>query len=222
LARGSTVIQTLLDDFNFYRSHTNHYQQLKAERPYLKLPTMNKARRQLLNEMVAWCRENNLDPRHWLYALFCRGRWLYSPKWIPGALMSKSGLEWYRQKAKRIDLGLFHRRLDQTVALARMNEGEDRQLYDPLIHTSAEVESRKARYARTHGAEVCMDQMWAPELSTQGWHPQSKVCQVCPIAERCKEALRASYAAVDLVSLRGGSITMQQARLMVAVNNGRS
>lgn len=213
-------IQTLLDDFNFYRSHTNHYQRLCAEKPYIKLPRLNKERGKLLTEMVAWCRSNELDPRYWLYCLFARGRWLFAPKWIPGALMSETALKWYRNPSRRTDDRLYRERIAQTKEIQQHHAGTS-PIYDPNLHLSAEVEARKQRLLQRGDSAMCLETMSDSQYPTLGWHPQSKVCPKCALVEACKQKLRVLYP-FDSVALREGTITIEQARLAAVVSHGRS
>lgn len=206
--------QMLLDDFNYYRSKTNHFQKLQAEKPYIKLPRLNKERERLLNEMIAWCRSQRIDPRHWLYCLFARQRWLFAPKWLPGALMSESGLKWYREKSQYVNDKLYRDRVYQTASMEQQRAGTS-PVYDPALHMSAEAEGRKRRYRQRGDDLGCLTAVSDPDFPTLGWHLQSKFCSGCSRAEECKQKLRGLYP-FDVVALRSGVITMEQARLAVA------
>jgi hypothetical protein len=208
-------LQILLDDFNFYRTHTNHFQKLRQRFPGIKLSKMNKKRAALLTEMVAWCRGQNIDPRHWLYCLFARSRWLFSPKWTPGFFMSKTALAWYRDKGVQASDRLYRERVFQTRDVQRDQEGTS-PVYDPVVDLSTEIEARKRRLLN-HSERLCLDGIADPHRPTLGFHPKSRVCLQCPAAEECKAKLRTMYP-YDVVALRDGSLTRAQANLTVATN----
>jgi hypothetical protein len=212
-------LQILLDDFNFYRTHTNHFQKLRTEHPGIKLSKMNKQREQLLAEMVAWCRSQDLDPRYWLFCLFVRGRWLFAPKWTPGFFMSKNALAWNRAKSGKTSDRLYRERLAHTQDIQRAQQGTTLE-FNPDIHLSAEAEARKQKYQRLGEMLLCLDNIQDPQYPTLGWHPASKFCELCVSREQCKEKLRALYR-YDVVALREGKITLFQANL-TKVTNGRS
>lgn len=214
------TLLVLLDDYNFYRTKTNHFQKLQQERPYMRLPKLNAEREKLLGDMVEWCRGHGLDPRHWLYCLFARNRWLFAPKMTPGFLMSKTGLAWYKAKSKTVDTRPYRERLSQTRAVEQAQDGGS-PVYDPNIHISAEVEARKQRHLHRGDHEVCMAQAFDGEAPTLGFHPGSRVCRVCPAAVACADKIRGAFP-FDIVALREGKITVQQATLAAAVSRGRS
>jgi len=211
-------VQILMDDFNFYRSHTHHFQKLMQERPYLKVPTLNRGRRRLFDEMVAWCRANELEPRFWLFCMFQRGRWLFAPRWLAGYLMGDKALAWYRARRSRgFDDRLYRERIEQTREIEQQRAGTS-VVYDPNVHVSAEVEARKRRLQQRGDPEGCLSGVLDVDHPTLGWHPRSTVCCGCSVAERCREALRGRYR-FDIVALREGKITVEQARLS-AVQHG--
>ena len=214
------LLLVLMDDYNFYRAQTHHFQKLKAERPYMRLPKLNAEREKLLGDMVEWCKQNTIEPRHWLYCLYARNRWLFAPKMTPGFLMSKTGLVWYRSRAKTVDDRLYRQRLSQTKAVQQSSEGTS-PVYDPNIHIAAEVEARKQRHLHRGDAATCMAQAFEGEAQTLGFHPGSKVCAACPLARECADKIRAAFP-FDIVALREGKITVQQATLAAAVSRGRA
>jgi hypothetical protein len=209
----------LLDDFNFYRSHTDHFQKLQREQPFIRPPKLNKERTKLLVAMVEWCKANGLEPRHWIYCLFARGRWLFAPKLTPGFLMSESGLKWYQGRAKTVDDRLYRQRLAQTQYIAELAAGTS-LVYDPNLHLSAEVEARKGRHVARGDWARCLEDSFHPDAPTLGFHPDSGVCFHCPIKPECCGKTRAVFP-FDLVALRERKITIQQAQLASVVSRGR-
>lgn len=192
----------LLHDFNFYRAYTKHIVELRKDKPISDYSPQEK-RLQLLEALITWCQEHQVQPRFWCYHLFASRKWLYPPKLERGHLFSEKLLKSY-QRARPTDF--YEQRLRQTERERREIAGLTR---DPNLRLTEGVEAAKREYAATRSWTRCMDDL----ATTFGFHPLSEVCQRCPLAERCESKVRVLFP-FDIMAARRGDLEMttQKAR----------
>jgi hypothetical protein len=153
-----------------------------------------------LEGMAAWCRERQIDPRHWLQSLFASRRWIFAPQW--NQLTSEKHLK--KKYPKSIASKPY-----QEMVTAEWQSGQAvrGKLFDVNRDLSPVTEAIKARYLWKNEADRCFARI---QDETFGFHPLSLACARCPKAGDCERVLR-SLAQFDIVALRRGSITMEQA-----------
>lgn len=86
-------------------------------------------------------------------------------------------------------------------------------VFDPNRDISGTTEAYKRRHLMDGDPQLCMERM---SVETFGYHPRSLVCARCPLAQACAGRLQASVN-FDILALRRGEITAQQAVRQVAV-----
>ncbi len=75
----------------------------------------------------------------------------------------------------------------------------------------------KKRYVMWGNQARCMSEM---ETETFGYHPKSEVCQSCQARHQCAAILQ-SKVGFDIMALRLGSITTEQARTVAYYGRSR-
>jgi hypothetical protein len=85
------------------------------------------------------------------------------------------------------------------------------RIYDGNRDLAATTEALKRRYMMFADPDGCFS-----DTRTNGYHPKSVVCAQCPLAARCEQRLRAG-AVYDIVALRNGDITAEQAKREVSI-----
>lgn len=211
--------RTLLDDFNAYRSQTENYSRLRQLHPMRSLGAEKGL--PALQAMDAWCRERGIDSRRWLYWLFARTRFRFAPKLtnlIPARKTPK-----LQAKAEAKALAAYNalrgtpqltERVFRELEIKRAHAG---QSYDPNRDLSHIAEAVKRRYLAEGNPDKCLSDMFAnrPDtVPTWGYHPKSLSCVRCPLAQQCVAQLRAAVSSFDIVALRLGQMTLQQAQVM--------
>lgn len=195
----------LLSDFNRYRGLTNHTQAIRSRvrcsdlGPAKGLPAMAR-----LDE---WCRAHGLDSRRWLYYLFRKRHWLYAPplhQLIPSKRSLKKALADY---AAMGDAPVYAATIYRETEAVRRQTGAD---FDVNRDVSAMAEARKRIYLGEGRPDKCIEQMLT---ETYGYHPKSVVCARCPVWRDCAARLQASVA-FDIMALRRGELTLQQAQVI--------
>lgn len=194
----------LFHDYTIYWHQTARVKTMKEAHP-VKQHKLTDKRLKLFLDVVQWCKDQQYDPRVWLFCLFESRRWTFAPQLEPGHLMSKN---------ERI-----HKRYERLVArnyldgYQRYIEGQrperPERRYDPNRDLSNSVEARKAKLLQRGDAEACMAQT---VTDTFGFHPGSQYCVRCPINERCKQRLQ-GMVNFDIIALREGRITSAQAKV---------
>lgn len=194
-----TLLDTLWDDYIAYWRRTGSVQGRAETLGFATLPAPHKTRERLgaLHRMAVWCVEHDADPRMWLYTLFASRRWTWAPSL--DKLTPKAHLRRYRQEHK---LTLY------TARLARERRRGRAPATDPNLDILPSTEALKASLARSHRGAECMA---LTQTETFGYHPKSPICVACEVAAPCAQALLASVG-FDLVALRRGDITVDQAR----------
>lgn len=189
----------LLRDYDAYYQKTAYARKLKAQGRFVPPLKATPERLQALEQMAAWCRQRNLDPRHWLQSLFQGRRWLFAPFF--DQLTSEKHLKKYA--------GLPTSPLYQQRIVGEWQTSQVRRsvVYDVNRDLSPSTESLKAQLLNRGDADRCMARM---REDTLGYHPRSVVCARCSLARACERALRA-LAHFDIVALRQGTLTMEQA-----------
>lgn len=195
----------LVADWNVYMAQTLHAHNMRAQRRFMGERKATAANVALLSQMVAWCRERHLEPRHWLFWLFQRTGWKFPPKFQPGYLMSPTAHEKFQKSVGRSNTAFFRRRLGAAAA-AEMGQ----TVYDPNRDTTPSLEALKQRYAESGQHQRCMDETL---LHTLGFHPASAPCQACPLRAECALRLEA-MAPFPILALRAGQITSAEAERM--------
>lgn len=213
-------LQTLLDDFNEYRSRTEYMVRLRKGRPIMGLGR-DKAYPMLL-DMDSWCIDHGIDSRRWLYWLFARTNFRFAPKLTclkPSPKRESESLQKYQTLR---DTPYFSSRLYREKAHQRMHAGET---FNASRDLSPMAEALKRRYLSAGEPERCIEEMFAnrPDSHpTWGYHPKSLACVRCPLAQPCAAKLRAAVPAFDPVALRAGQLTLEQAQVMEGRwNHGR-
>lgn len=180
----------LLADFNSYRARTQGHFKLRQTNPFATAPLKaTVARVQLFRDLVAWCREHELDPRQWVVGLFRVRQWKHAPKTTPGCLMSARLIP----KIKRLppSKALNARVMATSEAAQAAAQSDPRR--DLLHH----VEARKATLAE-HGLHASC---FASVEETLGFHPRSATCRACPLQGDCAVRL-CSVFPFDILGLR--------------------
>ena len=189
------LVAKLFSDFNVYRAQTKRFHDMVDQGyrvSYLK-PTA--ARLALIDEMVTWCRDRNLEPRLWLFTLFKQRQWVWPPKFERGHLLSEKHIPKYKRAT---GLGFFRKRLEA---------GDRSSAFDPNRDTAASVEALKWRYATSAQQQRCLDEVM---VKTLGYHPQSDICRKCSVRGPCAVKLQ-SHMPFDIIALRKGSLTQEEA-----------
>lgn len=190
------LVRQLLDDFNFYRGHTKSIIQRREQHPVNDWAA-KPDRLAMLDDLVTWCQERSLQPRFWIYHLFAARRWRYPPDLKRGHLFSENLTRSYHyQRASQF----YTERLEDTAHVRR--QAED-QAHDNNLELSVGTETLKRSYAKRQAWQLCMADM----QETYGYHPLSKVCQECPVAEPCEAQLRTMFP-FDIVAARRGDLKM--------------
>lgn len=84
--------------------------------------------------------------------------------------------------------------------------------YDPNWEMSPLSEAIKKRYASIGDAQRCMRETLERTL---GFHPKSGTCQSCPLRQQCAEQLQKMIPEFDIVALREGKISPEEAQARV-------
>lgn len=192
----ATLPELLFSDFNVYRQQTRHADTLRNEGKYgYKFLKPTPERMKLMEDLVRWCRERQIEPRVWMFSLFKGRNWLYPPPMQRGHLMSEKFIPRF-QKMK--GFGFFRRRQSASRKL------DD---YDPNRDINGTVEALKFRYASAHQQERCLSEMLSKTL---GYHPESQVCQGCSKQKQCVVQLQ-SFLRFDIIALRTGKLSATEA-----------
>ena len=197
----------LLSDFNQYRSRTFHMQQVRAAGPCRDVG--EKKGFPLLQAMDEWCRSQGIDSRRWLYYLFRKRKWLFAPKidqLIPSKKNMAKALAGY---AAMTDTPGYAATIYREAEASRRQAGTD---CDPNRDLIAMAEERKRVYLGEGRPDKCLEQM---TTETYGYHPKSTVCARCASSYECAVRLKASVV-FDIMALRNGTMTLQQAQVIVA------
>jgi hypothetical protein len=210
-------LQSILDDYNYYRSYTAHVQQIRAKGGYvrqLQMRTKKEDRQPLFQAMVDFCQEYRLDPKLWLYLLFKIRGWRAAPRvdqLVPKSRKTlQKNLELY---ADLSDLPLFQKYRHEKQQTAAVQNGT---AWDVNRDIGYSTEALKRRYINEGDAERCLSEL---EERTYGFHPRSLVCARCPLKTECTQKLEAKFGA-HIVPLRRGDITIQQAQQLTLFRNG--
>lgn len=194
----------LFRDFNFYREQTTRIQQVKAQRGFAAQYKLTNQRIEFFESLIGWCRNNQVDPRLWLYTLFRARRW-YEPPALRNLnsakkeFMSKKHLDKYEKLLESNVLDGYMKHIRKDV--------RPRDEFDPNKDILPRIEQVKDQLLMTQQSERCMLKMVD---ETFGYHPKSKVCGRCPIAVQCAQKLKGSVD-FDIIALREGLITVQEA-----------
>jgi hypothetical protein len=159
--------------------------------------------------MAEWCREQGINPRRWLYHLFRKRRWLFAPsltQLVPAKRSVQKALAAY---AEMTDTPEYAARIARETEEARKAEGGG---IDPNRDLIPLAEARKRIYLSEGRPDKCMAVM---ATETYGYHPKSAVCGRCRSGHPCAVKLAASVA-FDILALRRGEMTLQQAQVIVA------
>jgi hypothetical protein len=172
----------LLDDYNYYRFHTGHVQNLRKSGAHIKSLAPTAERLAGLESMARWCAEHGYNPRRWLAVVFARSRWMYAPKFnqlVPQGKAARERLEGLYASAV---VPLFRQRAREVVDADRGSSGAS---YDPNRDLSATVEAHKERHFRMgHSPAECM-----ADPETLGFHHGSRWCRSCASQVACAHAL---------------------------------
>jgi hypothetical protein len=203
-----TSATELFSDYNYYRLFTEHVHLSRAKGNWIRYLKETPERLAALAAMGAWCRDRRYDSRHWLCWLFYRNKWRYARPFhqlVPGSKRTlKSMLKGYENCG---NLAMFDRRIRE---LGQADKAATGQVYDGNRDLAASTEALKQRYMMFADPDGCF-----ADERTNGYHPQSLVCAQCPLAIGCEQKLRAA-AVYDIVALRRGEITVEQAKREVS------
>ncbi len=180
----------LFDAYSYYRGFTAHYQK-RYKRALKRSPDRLKR----LEEMSTWCKSRGLDPQYWLYSLFAARNWFYAPRWdqLCSAKNIANYERWKPHDGDRV-------RVQFTV------QREERQ-WNWWRDVGGTSEALKQKYAARGDYQRCY---YATD-QTYGYHPRSPVCTSCPLSKPCLQNLQGQVR-FDIVALRRGDITLEQAR----------
>jgi hypothetical protein len=203
--------QELFDDYNYYRSFTQHVKEKRDAGQWIRFLRETPERLASLAQMAAWCESRNYDPRHWLCWLFYRGHWRFARPFnqlIPSKRIEKKLIKSYKHVT---DLPMYRQRMRELAFVDRIDTG---QIYDSNRDLSATTEALKRRYLRLEDPDGCMQ-----DERSCGYHPRSLVCARCIKARECEYQLRTTVN-FDIIALRKGEVTSSQA-YMEGVIRGR-
>jgi len=195
----------LFDDYNWWRSKTLRVAAMKQRGIPVKDLVIKPEREAALKGMAQWCKNNSVDPSRWLCGLFHIRVWQFAPRWehlTPKAKTEKKRLARYLTIS---DMPLFSRRVRERI---EFQQDRDCTGYDPNRDMSATTEALKTRYLAEQDPHGCLASMGT---GTNGYHPKSLVCGRCPLNQECNNQTQASFN-FDVLALRRGEITLQQAR----------
>jgi hypothetical protein len=201
------LVEQLFRDYNDYRLQTNHIYQAQKQNKYIRTLKWTSERQAVFQSLVEWCGQQQIDSRFWLWSLFHARRWLFAPplnQLIPSKKKKQTALERYH--ALQGDISFSHR-IQNEVHQQKVIEGS---VFDRNRDLSAFAEKLKQRYAVDGNFERCLAEM---DSQTFGFHPKSSVCSSCPVQQMCGSLLQ-SKVSFDIMALRRGEITLQQAQMM--------
>jgi len=196
----------LLSDFNQYRARTFHTQQVRASGPCRDVG--QKKGFPPLWAMEMWCRSQGIDSRRWLYYLFRKRKWLFAPKLEHLVPSKKNLVKALNDYAAMTDTPGFSSAIYRESEAIRRQAGTD---CDPNRDLIAMAEERKRIYLGNGRPDRCLEQM---ATETYGYHPKSTVCARCLASYECFVRLRA-LVNFDIMALRTGEMTLQQAQVIV-------
>lgn len=191
----------LFHDFTTYWHQTANIQWMKQQHP-VRSHKLTDKRLKLFQEVITWCRDQQLDPRLWVFVLFESRQWTFAPKLEAGYLMTMNEKihKRYERLAERSYLDGYQRHLEVQ---------KPRNDYDPNRDLNSTVEARKMWLVSRGLMEQCIVEVIT---NTLGYHPKSAACQRCGLNDRCRVRLE-GMVPFDIVALRDGRMTQQQARL---------
>jgi hypothetical protein len=202
-----TPVETLLSDFNKYRFQTANVFKLRQQGKHIvDIKSHSKKGKELcaaLGQMIEFCAERHIDPRLWLYSLFKARLWQFAP--LPKQLCSKKHIERFQKvgKAQQNDHAGYTQHVTQEIA-----RSQAATTYDARRDLTPAAEVLKQRYVAQGDYQRCIDLMGSQTL---GYHPKSRVCVSCPVAQACANKLCATFP-FDILALREGRITAEQAQ----------
>lgn len=211
-------LQTILDDYNYYRSFTSYVRDIRARGGYtadVKMRTKaGEDRAPYFAGMVQFCEEHSLDPKLWLYMLFKIRHWRAAPRFNQLVPKTKKTVEKnLRYYADLSDLPLFQKNREEKKYAREVQSGE---VWDVNRDIGYSTEALKRRYLNEGDAERCMEEM---EERTYGYHPRSLVCARCPVVTQCTQKLEARYG-TEIIALRRGDINTKQAQQLSIFRHG--
>jgi len=219
--------KVLLRDFNRYRNRTENFAKMRQEHPVRDLGEAKGI--PAFEKLDAWCSARGIDSRRWVYWLFARTRFRFAPK-ITNLYPNRKNLK-QQVKAEAAALAAYNKLkgtplLTETILgevdLQRAQRGES---FNPNRDLSTTAEIMKRRYLQEGRPDLCLSSMFvngSDVVATWGYHPKSSSCVRCPLAYQCAMTLRASVPTFDIMALRMGQITIQQAQIMDGrANHGR-
>lgn len=208
-----TPVETLLSDFNKYRLQTANIFKLRQQGKYIadikSTSPKGKVLCTALGLMIEFCAQRDFDPRLWLYSLFKARSWLFAP--LPKQLCSKKHIERFKEIGKTRAPGSYSQTNDHAGYTQHISREIARvqapTTYDARRDLTPAAEVMKQRYVAQGDYQRCIDLM---QSQTLGFHPKSRVCASCPIAQACAQKLCATFP-FDILALREGRITAEQA-----------
>ena len=221
-------LQVLLDDFNKYRNQTMN---IRTGRVLGFIKEVGKVKGEAaLGPMRDWCDARGVDPRRWLYWLFARTQFRFSPKLtqlVPAKQRKgESLLKAQKREAESLRKYSLLRNTPQLTSLIfqeidqkRVDAGLN---WDPNRDLTPLAEVMKSRRLSEGRPDLCLDAMFAQEAPTWGYHPKSKFCGQCPLASPCANRLQAAVPQFNIFALRTGQLSLQQAMVLDGrANHGR-
>lgn len=209
--------EQLFSDYDFYRLHTVAFQSKQKSGQYMRSMSRDgdphrSDRLVHFESLLAFCGDRGVEPGLYLYSLFEARSWLCSPN--IDHLVPKT------KKTEKKAISRFHALgevplYSERMRMRREARGDTVQ-FDPNRDISEGVESWKRRYVSLGQYSRCMTESLTLTL---GFHPRSSVCAVCPVAVAC-ETLIQTRVSFDIVALRKGDITSDEARRMEGMRHG--
>lgn len=195
----------LFQEYNSWRLQTGGLEKRRAEGKYVGAFKETPERVQIFLDMAAWCREQSIDPRLWLYLLFRSRGWTFAPQMTPSHLQSKTMIPRYARFMEHGNLDGYRLHVVQT-------QKHVTEKFDPNWEISYTVEALKDRYLALGQAQRCMRETLE---RTYGYHPKSKVCNVCPLRQQCALQLQRLVPEFDIIALRDGKMSPAEAQSKV-------
>ena len=198
-----TRAEDLFKRYNAYRFRTANARKLGAK-GWLHSLTTTPARLAKFEAMDQWCTERGIDSAHWLHSLFETRLWRFAPRLEH--LISPKHLKKYPHLKPSASYANEQQREVFTHKRATA------EVFDANRDLSGPAEARKRRHLAMGTVEQCLREM---TTHTMGFHPKSNVCSRCPAARECEAEIQACTP-FDIMALRRGQITLQQAQMVAS------
>lgn len=211
-------VQEILDTYNYFRAHTTHVHELRDQGKKVNDVVLRTKRGEdrtpYFQGFLDFCKEQNVDPRMWMYMLFKIRGWKAAPKFTQLVPKSKKTLQKnLNTYANLSDIPLFQKMRDERNHRESVESGND---WDKNRDIGISTEAVKRRYLNDGDSERCIEEM---DERTYGFHPQSLVCARCPLTTQCASIFERKFGP-HIAALRRGELTVKQAKQVSSLRHG--